>query len=115
MRLGFTIPIQLVSEANTREHWAKKARRARAQRAAALMAVRAHANGRKLTAPFVVTLTRISPRGLDDDNLARAFKAVRDGVAEALNVDDGDERRIRWAYRQERGIAKQHAVMVQIY
>ncbi|MEK9722414.1 MAG: hypothetical protein VW405_02865 [Rhodospirillaceae bacterium] len=114
MRLSFTAPIRLVSEANTREHWAKKAKRAKAQRAAALMAMRA-AGSAKIEPPYVVVLTRIAPRVLDDDNLARAFKAVRDGVAEALRVDDGDTRQIRWAYRQERGEPKEHAVRVTVY
>jgi hypothetical protein len=49
-----------------------------------------------------VTITRIAPRELDSDNLASCAKGIRDGVADALRVDDGDER-IRWTYKQERG------------
>lgn len=46
-----------------------------------------------------VTLTRVSPRRLDGDNLASAFKAVRDGVADALGRNDGDSE-IDWRYEQ---------------
>jgi hypothetical protein len=61
----------------------------------------------------VVTITRVSPRLLDDDNLRGALKAVRDGIADALGVDDRDER-VRWRYRQIRGTVKYHAVDVSI-
>ena len=53
--------------------------------------------------PWVVTLTRHGPRKLDDDNLSAAFKRIRDGVADALGVDDGNRRRVRWEYKQRRG------------
>lgn len=57
--------------------------------------------------PVVVTLTRAAPRSLDDDNLAYAFKAVRDGVADGLGVRDNDPR-VSWRYAQQktaRGVA----------
>lgn len=62
----------------------------------------------KPTVPCTVTLTRISPRPLDDDNLAYAFKGIRDFVADKLiprlakGRADGDPR-IEWRYRQEKG------------
>lgn len=55
--------------------------------------------------PCVVTLTRISPRLLDDDNLRPALKAVRDGVADRLGVDDRDPR-VEWRYAQRKGAQK---------
>jgi hypothetical protein len=51
--------------------------------------------------PLVVTLTRLSPGELDDDNLRPALKSVRDGVADALDVDDRDKR-VRWEYYQRK-------------
>ncbi len=51
--------------------------------------------------PVVVTLTRIAPHELDDDNLAFAFKAMRDGVADALGVRDRDPR-VSWRYAQRK-------------
>ena len=53
---------------------------------------------------LVVRLTRhIQPKGraYDDDNLARALKPYRDGVAQALSVDDGSER-LTWVVDQVR-------------
>lgn len=53
---------------------------------------------------LVVRLTRhIQPRGrdFDTDNLARALKPYRDGVADALRVNDGSER-LTWASDQVR-------------
>ncbi len=61
----------------------------------------------------VVALTRIAPRDLDTDNLASGLKAVRDGVADALGVDDGSSR-IEWRYAQERGRPGEYAVRVEI-
>ena len=49
--------------------------------------------------PVVVTLTRLGGKSLDDDNLARSMKSVRDVVAEWLGLDDADPK-IRWRYRQ---------------
>jgi hypothetical protein len=100
------LPIRVVSEANQREHWAKKASRAKAQRSIVRLAVGAHLRSRSLhgsaLAPVVVSFTRIGPRKLDMDNLAGSFKHVQDGVCDALGIDDGDEARIRFRYGQER-------------
>lgn len=52
--------------------------------------------------PVTVVMTRIAPRRLDGDNLQSGFKAVRDGVADWLGVDDGDAR-IDWQYGQRAG------------
>ena len=58
-------------------------------------------------------LTRIGPRRLDSDNLAAALKHVRDGVADALGMDDGDPRLV-WLYGQRRGKPGEYAVLVEI-
>lgn len=93
-----TLPIKTVSEANRRDHWRVKAKRAKDQRNAARMLSRAY------PVPCVVTLVRVSPRVLDSDNLRSALKAVRDGIADRLCVDDGGDL-VRWEYRQEKGPA----------
>lgn len=100
------LPLRIVSCANLREHWAKRANRARSHRLAAI-AVPMH------PLPCVVTLTRIAPRELDDDNLRSGFKALRDGIADRLGVNDNDPR-VRWEYGQERGAPKQYAARVTI-
>jgi hypothetical protein len=58
-----------------------------------------------------VTLTRRGPRPLDGDNLQYAFKAVRDGIATTIGIDDGDARYV-WEYAQER--AKKYSILIQI-
>lgn len=94
------LPVRVISEANQRGHWAGGAERARSQRFLAALAVKAYLrNCRPLALPAVITLTRLAPRKLDSDNLARAFKAVRDGIADALGIEDGDER-LEWRYAQ---------------
>lgn len=93
------LPIRLVSEANVREHWAVKAKRTRAQRSAVALKV-GSAIRSELAYPLRVLITRRGLRTLDTDNLARACKAVRDGVADALGVDDG-ALCVTWEYAQE--------------
>jgi crossover junction endodeoxyribonuclease RusA len=91
-----TLPIATVSEANQREHWATKARRVKSHRQIARLMCP------YLPPPLVVTLTRIAPRSLDDDNLCAAMKATRDGIADRLGVTDNDPR-VVWRYAQQRG------------
>jgi len=107
------LPIKTVSESNQRGHWAKKARRVRQQRDAAYLLVREAIGVLPDGLPEyrTIILTRISPRKLDTGNLAVAMKAVQDGVADALGIDDGDER-FDWRYAQERG--KVYSVRVEI-
>ena len=110
------VPIRTWSEANLRGHWAKRARRARTQRQAARFLVRAACNVADtsvLSGPITITLTRIAPRRLDSDNLASSLKAVRDGVADAMGVDDGCSR-IQWCYAQRKGKPREYAVLVEI-
>jgi hypothetical protein len=49
---------------------------------------------------------------LDDDNLAGACKSVRDGIADALMVDDRHPR-VRWLTGQTK--AKLPSVVVEVY
>lgn len=55
--------------------------------------------------PCLVTITRLGPRTLDDDNLAGSAKAIRDSIAARLGVDDGDTARIQFRYAQEKSKA----------
>lgn len=102
MRLTFTIPITTESMSNARLHWAVKAKKVKAQRTAT--AYRTPPALKALGPLLVVTLTRVAPRELDDDNLRGALKGVRDQVASALGVDDRS-RLVRWEYGQEKGEA----------
>lgn len=115
--LEIQVPIALPSASNLREHWGAKARRVLAQRRATALSFKAlMATRETLLAlpvriselmpvfPLAVTLTRQSPRKLDDDNLRGAFKAVRDEVAAQLGVDDGSAL-VEWRYAQVKGEA----------
>ena len=114
-----TIPVKTVSEANSHTHWRERQKRAKAQRWAATNMVRADLFGYRFRAmtgqreDLVLTLTRIAPRKLDSDNLAGSCKHVRDGIADALGIDDGDER-LDWRYAQEKGKPGEYAVRVEI-
>ncbi len=52
--------------------------------------------------PIIITITRVGPRRLDDDNLASACKYVRDAIAADVGVDDGSPL-YTWQYRQHIG------------
>ena len=95
-----TLPLRLASEANARGSWHAGAARARLARAQVNAALRRAEPG-PLPLPVVVRITRVGPRRLDDDNLARSAKAVRDAVAGWLGCDDADPR-VSWVYAQER-------------
>lgn len=112
--IAFTLHgLRLVSLANLREHWTTRSTRARKHRGEAYDAARLSRVGCVPTLPMVVTITRIAPRELDTDNLAISAKSVRDGIADALGVDDKDKR-VTWLYTQSRGAPKAYAVRVDI-
>ncbi len=97
--MKFHVPIKLPSLPNERWHWRTAARHKRHQRemTAAWM------YGMRLPPlPLVVTITRVGPRALDDDNLAAACKYVRDQIAAAVGEDDGSPL-YTWRYEQRVG------------
>ena len=75
------LPIKVVSVANLREHWSKRAARAKIHRSTAKTMLTQWGLHPEL--PVTVTLTRIGVKTLDGDNLQGACKAARDGVAVA--------------------------------
>jgi hypothetical protein len=109
-----TIPgLRIVSEANGRDRWAKQ-KRAKEQRAAAYDIVqREWLGGGEIALPVVVTITRIAPGRLDSDNLAIGCKSVRDGVADAMAVDDGHPD-IVWLYAQRKAGVREYGVEIAI-
>ena len=78
------------------QHWRKLTKLKDAQKAHTKVAMR----GKELPlAPLVVTITRLGPRRLDDDNLASACKYVRDQIAAIVGIDDGSAS-YTWVYKQ---------------
>lgn len=53
-------------------------------------------------AAWDVELVRISAGSLDDDAVAPALKSIRDGIADALAVNDGDKSRFACSYAQRK-------------
>ena len=102
-----SIPVRVVSLANFRGHLHARAKIVAQQRKDARLVVRdlmaqighGYPQGCKITVISVI-LTRCGGRKLDSDNLVSAFKAVRDGVAEGLGVDDGDAS-VAWSCWQD--------------
>ncbi len=94
----------VVSEANQRCHWAVRKKRFAAQAEMLLycLAVTRMATQPKPRPPMTITMTRLGGKGLDSDNLAGAFKAVRDALCRWLSLDDGDKR-LRFLYKQKPG------------
>lgn len=89
------VSCRVKSEANRRGHWTRAASRTHAQRSAvgALVRVRA-ARFAGAYSRAVVGIILVRPRNLDSDNRVSAVKAIRDGIADALGIDDRDEERL---------------------
>lgn len=91
---------EMPSLANVRWHWRKHMTVAKKQRTNAYFHCLS-GGSRPKRFPCVVELVRFGRR-LDDDNLQRSLKHVRDGVADFLGMDDRDKR-IMWKYDQQNG------------
>lgn len=103
-----TIPLKAQGSQNAREHWAARAKRVKRERDRVMLAT---VKLPSLIFPaLLVTLTRVGPRELDFVNLCASLKAVQDGVASRLKVDDAS-RLVQWEFRQEIG---DHAVRVDV-
>lgn len=101
------------STANLREHHMTRAARVKKARAALYRSVPECLRGhfQRPSAPaLAVLLVRQAPRALDSDNLASALKAHRDGIADALGIDDRSPR-VQWEYAQ----AKSHTPALRVY
>ena len=86
--MKFTVPIELPSLTNERLHWRKMAKLKVFQKGTTTLFLRGVSVP---TPPVIVTITRVGPRRLDDDNLAAACKYVRDAIATHIGTDDGSD------------------------
>jgi hypothetical protein len=110
--------MRLVNALNAREHYMVRARRTKQQRNTIWLMLRSaygSADAVNPKMPLRVTITRIAPRALDrGDNLEASCKAVRDGVADWLGIDDRDPR-VSWVCEQVKGgLPREYAVRVDI-
>jgi len=119
------VPVRLWNTSNSRDGWRATAKRAKIVRTFARAAVGSRilrsvlVKGRRfgttdLPFPCSVRLVYIGPRQLDDDGVASSVKSLRDGVADALGVDDRDPR-VVWVPDQERGGVREYGARVEVY
>lgn len=106
------IPMQILTP-NQSEHHFRRAKRRRAQRGSVTACLRAY-QGDMPALPIVVTLTRVASRALDDDNLAYAFKALRDAIAAWYGVGDAPGDPIVWRYAQAKTNRGYQAARIEI-
>lgn len=111
--LTIEAPIKVISEANSRNHWAQRKRRFDGQRIEIAYYWKQSLKGRRVSLPCTVRLTRIGPKALDSDNLAGAFKAVRDQIAQEIGIDDGAAQ-IKFEYAQEAIGTRRYGVRVEV-
>ena len=107
------LPIPTTSEANKFEFWVDSSQRHRTQQL--WVNIWFKNNKPKIDLPCTITLIRLSPRPLDDDdNLPMAFKWIKDEVATQI-VDPerklaagraDDDKRLTWRYEQQKSKIK---------
>lgn len=107
MKLTWEFPLETTSEANSREHWHKKAVRHTKQKDIVKLCLRSKI--KQITLPCHIKLTRIAPRSLDaHDNLPMSMKFILDATCELLlpNLPAGKadaDPRLSFSYAQEKG------------
>lgn len=114
--LKWQLPIHTVSEANSREHWHKKAKRHNAQRT--WIWAQFASEKPNIPLPCIIKLTRVGKRKLDSDNLPVSMKWIRDAIADMIFPDQAagkadDDPRLEWEYDQK--IGKEYEVHVEIF
>ena len=105
MTIKLSLPIRTVNSLNSREHWSKRARRAKRERHASYIFT-----PKGIKTPVTVTLVRLAPKVMDDDGLSASFKNLRDGIADKLGVDDGSPL-IKWVYVQR--VSKEYGIQIE--
>lgn len=107
--MTLTIPIHAINPLNKRQHW--RAVSARGKREKQTTAIYLYRAGKLPPLPVIVTLTRIGKRRCDSDGVAASLKHVRDAIAKAYGVDDGDA---RYDWRYEQTVGKEYGVRVDL-
>jgi hypothetical protein len=93
----------VVSEANRRDHPLTRWKRQKAQVDTLLYFLIGFRDCKPPKSSFLkITFTRLGGKRMNCDNLAGAFKAVRDSLAKWLGRDDGDSL-LMWRYKQASG------------
>lgn len=110
--ISVVVPVRLRNTSNSRAGWRATAKRAKEVRSLAKMLVLRQYQSSPW--PLAIRLVYVGPRQLDDDGVASAVKSLRDGVADALGIDDRDPR-VVWVPDQERGGVREYSARVEVY
>ena len=112
------VPIRIPSETNLREHWSRKHKRRKLQKAGISLIWRT-SDLSHIKPPVTIRLTRIAPRSLDWDNLLAALKGPRDIIASLIlpnlapgQADDGHG--IIFEYDQKKGAPKEYGLLIEV-
>ncbi len=125
---SFELPIKTVSEANSTEHWTKKAKRHKQQAFFVRMAYTQFVVNVEM--PCTITMTRCSIRETDSDNLQISMKWIRDELSQLVFPDrsiktylskrgrvvevrgrEDSDPQITWLYKQEK--RKKYGVIIE--
>lgn len=133
MKLPLVVAVDLplrTESRNANGHWRTHASKAKEHRSGACMAMGTPLRRAGFTnihhvsmgpeypvlvCPLIVRMTRLSRGELDDDNLRGALKAIRDGIADALGINDRDPR-VEWRYAQAKASKEMpYAVRIEVW
>lgn len=112
--------LRLVNPLNVRQHWCDVWKRGQKEKTLTLAAFYSGMPYRDLSVlqgckRWVVRITRRGPVIMDDDGNTASAKYIRDGVAHVLNVDDGNTKRIRFKYADEKTTkAEGYSVLIEV-
>jgi len=104
MKTSFNLNIKIsgLNKSARYQHWGKLAGIAKKQRTLAAIATSNQIVAGKIKSgsKYSVELTRFGKKKLDDDNIVGSLKHIRDGIADALGVNDGSDK-IKFIYSQK--------------
>jgi hypothetical protein len=104
MSTSFKLKIKIsgLNKSARYQHWGKLAGLAKTQRTLAAVSTSNQIVSGKISSggKYIVNLIRSGKRKLDDDNLVGSLKHIRDGIADALGVNDGSNN-IKFRYDQK--------------
>lgn len=107
-----SIPIRVIGESNARKHWRQRHERAAKQRVDTALVLASEGWPRQK--PRAVHFVRHAPRKLDaGDNLAGAFKAIRDELFTHLGCNDGDPE-IQFTYDQVQTTDQSYSITLKV-
>jgi len=113
LSIAIFLPIRLISEMNTSEHWSKYQKRNKAQQEEVKVEWYRLTRNASLPLPCRISLTRIGQKRLDPGNLEASFKHVQDAICYCLGVDDGDGR-VAFEYGQEATGRREYGVRIEV-